>query len=112
MAIRGSQSRRGSLGSLRLAVVLGLVAACGVTLVAAKSVPAKPDASLAFAGEPVSRSPLTVEQRNARAEYWANRRGVQFGVPAGAFASAVSAMRTTEAAGLSGGLAPSGLSLS
>jgi hypothetical protein len=44
---------------------------------------------------------LTAEQRIARAEYWANRRGVQFGVPAGALVSAVSAMRATEAAGLS-----------
>src|ERR1019366_1117028 len=106
MVIRGSQSQWGSSGFLRLSIVLGLVAAGGIALIAARSVPAKAAASLAFAGQHVFRSPLTAEQRNARAEYWANRRGVQFGVPAGALASAASAVRATEAAGLSGGLAP------
>jgi hypothetical protein len=55
---------------------------------------------------------LTAEQRIARAEYWANRRGVQFGVPANALASAVSSVQATEAAGLSSELAPSSVSLS
>ena len=112
MRIRRSQSQWGSSGFLRLGVVLGLVAAGVITLIAARTVPAKPNASLAFAGQPVSPSPLTAEQRIARAEYWANRRGVQFGVPANALASAVSSVQATETAGLSSELAPSSVSLS
>jgi hypothetical protein len=110
--IRRVQSQWSSPGFLRLAIILGFLAACGLTLIAANSVPADPSASLAIADQSVSRSRLTVEQRIAREEYWANRRGVQFGVPTGALASAVSAMRANEAASLSGGLAPGLLSLS
>ncbi len=31
---------------------------------------------------PAPHAPLTLEQRIARAEYWARKRGLQFGVPA------------------------------
>jgi hypothetical protein len=46
--IRRAQYKWGSLGSLRLALALGLVALGGITLIAVSSVPAKPDAAIAF----------------------------------------------------------------
>ena len=41
--------------------------------------------------------PLLSEQRLARAEYWLSRRGLQFGVPLGAYDTAVTEMRVMEA---------------
>ena len=46
----------------------------------------------------VSIAPFTAEQRKARTEYWANRRGLHFGVPQGAYSAAVGQMRQMEAA--------------
>jgi BNR-Asp box repeat len=56
------------------------------------------------AGSPPSpHAPLTVEQRRARAEYWASKRGLQFGVPERAYAQALAdaqALSANAAAGL------------
>jgi hypothetical protein len=46
-------------------------------------------------------------QRHARARYWALRRGLQFGVPKGAYADAVARMRAMEASAASSTASPS-----
>src|SRR5260370_138773 len=46
-----------------------------------------------LAGGPLGPSFLTIEQRQARDAYWANKRGLQFGVPSGAYPRALAQMR-------------------
>src|SRR6266851_2344241 len=43
------------------------------------------------APRPAPHAPLTLEQRSARAAYWARKRGLQFGVPHHAFQQAFEA---------------------
>jgi hypothetical protein len=55
---------------------------------------------------PQPHAPLTVEQRNARAAYWASKRGLQFGVPENAYERALSDAKALSMAApaLSGGI--------
>ena len=57
------------------------------------------------APQPQPHPPLTVEQRNARAAYWASKRGLQFGVPEDAYERALSNAKalSVAATGLPGG---------
>ena len=57
------------------------------------------------APQPRPHAPLSVEQRNARAAYWASKRGLQFGVPEHAYERALSEAKALSfaAAALGGG---------
>ena len=55
------------------------------------------------APQPRPHAPLSVEQRNARAAYWASKRGLQFGVPEHAYERALSEAKARSAAAALGG---------
>jgi hypothetical protein len=95
----------GGFSSHRLAVSTIMVTALGALVIAISPLgrsQTAPDSVVApseLKGHHRFQRLLTAKQRKARAEYWARRRGVQFGVPPGAYRDAVEAMRTAETLG-------------
>ncbi len=90
-------------GTLRVAVGLGLLSAGIALLFATQSHPQ----SYTEVSQSIIK-PLTAAQRQERETYWGNRRGLQFGVPSGAYATALRQMANMKAAvtAASGSAAP------